>query len=241
MLIGFHDSFGGAAYPLHKITSIGREQDPGDGKALYREVRFEEGKVGFRLYGRQYENFVARPAQLIPSEPGCRLIRAEDGQSWSEPLIGWALCLDGEIRPVTANGVLGGSSPSMHSWVQMPDSSVQAVGEYTEPCSFDSVADMVAHFTPKSAEPDPWPAAEEALRAAQANLDARPEDAGDDVFEPLAAAWDVAIHALLHLPATTSAQAIRKIEVAMFTPSVPRGDVDFPALIAEAKRVAARS
>lgn len=147
MLSGFYEE-SGVIFPIDRITQIGREHKYNGTGAYVRAVRVGEGDESHEVVNVNVTRMLARASQLIPAEPGCRLVRVDEGKVWGEPLIAWALCLDGEIRAVTANGVSAGCSPDADYFVQMPDGSVQAVGEWTEPCCFASVDEFVAHFTP---------------------------------------------------------------------------------------------
>lgn len=83
-----------------------------------------------------------------------------------------------------------------------------------------------------------WAAAEAAYARADADLEALPEPYTDTEMDRLADIRGKAIDAILDLPATTTAQAIRKLELAMFDEQMVRTGVDFPALLADAKRLA---
>lgn len=84
-----------------------------------------------------------------------------------------------------------------------------------------------------------WVAAELAYARADAELDRLPTPYADEDADRLADAREDAIHAILDLPATNATQALRKIELAMFDSTMVRTGVDFPALLADAKRLAA--
>lgn len=82
-----------------------------------------------------------------------------------------------------------------------------------------------------------WEAAEEALRDADANLEALPKPYTDEDCDRLADIRSEAVAAILALPATTPAQALRKIELSMFDDTMVLANVDFPTVLAEARSV----
>lgn len=59
-------------------------------------------------------------------------------------VIAWALCFDGEVRPVTPNGVNDGNGRDVY--VELADGSIEAVGEWVDPCGFADADEMDRHY-----------------------------------------------------------------------------------------------
>jgi hypothetical protein len=149
MLNHFITSWDGSGYRSSDIERIGRTLKDKDGWQ-FRVIHMRDGSTN-KLDDTRVDELLAAPAQLIPALPGTSLIRVlvgggVPGEILREPAIGWALCNDGEVRIVTANGVSGGGNPEAETWAEMPDGSVQAVGQWTEPAWFKGAAEMLDHF-----------------------------------------------------------------------------------------------
>jgi hypothetical protein len=82
-----------------------------------------------------------------------------------------------------------------------------------------------------------WRTAEDELAKAEADLEALAEPYTDAECDRLADIRGNAIDAILALPAMNAAQAVRKLELAMFDEQMVRTGVDYPALLADAKRL----
>ena len=134
---------GDALYPLDQI-----ERAP----AFWETGR--EGQVPVRVNGKsvmvctfngEFAGLLMRPTQLVPSEPGTRLLRvwvnveSNEDKVLKAPVVAWALCFDGEVRPVTAHGVNGGNTISEPVYVEMPDGSVQSTSIHDEVNGYDNV------------------------------------------------------------------------------------------------------
>jgi hypothetical protein len=91
----------------------------------------------------------------MPVEPGTRLLTVFGGLTGDEPpfvdtapIIAWALCIDGQVRPVTPAGVSRGYNPaSSGNWypdyLQLPDGAIHQFGLDAEPENFGSVAVVI--------------------------------------------------------------------------------------------------
>lgn len=113
------------------------------------------------------DRLMRRPTHLVPVEAGTFALHAwasdEERGVIKSPVIAWALCLDGEVRPVTAQGVNDGDM--MHDgegYVLMPGGSVQSVGEHVDPVWFDTLTEYSEHMwaalaarTAAAPNPDP--------------------------------------------------------------------------------------
>jgi len=136
--------------PLSTIARIGSEYHP-EGKAIMRRLYLRGDELPREVLKHEADDLLKTPLQLIPAEPGTRIIRVgpEVPHIWYTRLIGWALCLNGEVRPVTPNGVNDSVSIDTEMFVEMSDGSVEGVGEWTDPCRFESAQAMLKHFHPE--------------------------------------------------------------------------------------------
>lgn len=95
------------------------------------------------------ERLLMRPLQMIAAEPGTYHLRTwrDKGEFGviKTPVVGWGLCADGDVRPVTPQGVHDCADRDTSTYVLMPDGSVQSVGEHTEPVWFDTEEEYLAH------------------------------------------------------------------------------------------------
>lgn len=145
----FFDHSHGYLRPISHIAVIGPE-DRKPGKAIMRRLKMKGEDDWTDLLKYQADGILQTPVQLIPAEPGTRVIRVFDQEPkvWYARVIAWALCLDGEIRAVTPNGINDGIGYDGEAYVEMPTGEIEAVGEWTDPCRFDSADDMIKHFHP---------------------------------------------------------------------------------------------
>ncbi len=136
---------------LGSIVTIGepRERTRRWGKTRVRDITCADGSV--HAMGVAFvDSLLRRPMQLMPAEAGTYALNAwsdEDERGVSKvPVIAWALCVDGDVRPVTPQGVnSGGMMDDGEGYVLMPNGSVQAIGEHTEPVWFDTLDEYSAH------------------------------------------------------------------------------------------------
>jgi hypothetical protein len=135
--------------PMHQIASASAEVNKHGVEML--KLRLQDGttSVGWATW----ERFGETPIQLIPSEPGTSFLHVftggDDVGEWSVdtvPLIGWALCIDGEVRPVTASGVNDGVSEleDIGNFVQMPNGQVVSCSAWASQTGFDSTENLLA-------------------------------------------------------------------------------------------------
>ncbi len=135
---------------LSSIVKIGepREVRRSWGSSRVRDVSCADGST-HSLGVPFVDGLLRRPMQLMPAEPGTFALHvwgtADDGGVNRTPVIAWALCVDGEVRPVTPQGVNnGGMMRDGEGYVLMPNGSVQSVGEHADEVWFDSVEDYCA-------------------------------------------------------------------------------------------------
>ncbi|MBM7405668.1 MULTISPECIES: hypothetical protein [Sphingomonas] len=139
--------------PLHQVVSASSVENRHGVEML--KLRQADGTTNMDLM--TWERFGETPVQLIPSEPGTNLLQifsddgSDDGQAaeWfveAIPLIGWALCIDGEVRPVTASGVNDGVSEpeDIGNFVEMPNGKVVSCSRWASQGSFDNIAKLLA-------------------------------------------------------------------------------------------------
>ena len=117
--------------------------------------------------------------------------------------------------------------------IDAPEAAIDRLAAEMELRCLDWLLDRAALTASTS---DAWDAAEQAYQKADADLEALSGPFTDEQIDRLADLRSDAIDAIMALPAATSAQALRKIELAMFDGSHVRTGVDFPALIADARR-----
>lgn len=100
------------------------------------------------LWEHDRDALLRRPLQLLPAEPGWSIIRTNDrgDEPWTmrEPVIGWAVCFDGEIRPVAPNGIPNDSKRC--TYVEMPGGRIEGVTEWADPPGFENATEMATHF-----------------------------------------------------------------------------------------------
>lgn len=115
--------------PMHQIVSASPVENQHGVDML--KLRQADGTTRTGLM--TWEGFGQTPVQLIPSEPGTSFLHVftddSDAAEWSVeavPLIGWALCVDGDVRPVTASGINDGVSEphDIGNFVAMPNGKI---------------------------------------------------------------------------------------------------------------------
>jgi hypothetical protein len=126
-------------------------------RIVYREedqshvVYLKDGEYGRKLSANAHGHLTKHPVQLLHADAGTKLCQWDlDGpepQIWYEPVIAWALCIDGEIRPATPCGVDDGIWHSdTVSYVKMPDGYIKAAGPNPDIGSFDDEAALLKHL-----------------------------------------------------------------------------------------------
>lgn len=149
-----------AFVPLHNISRVSvRRPAPSDKIAVIHTVDGKEHEASFCAW----EEFQRAAVQLIPVAAGMHLIRfgidSSDPKEWwlsREPIIAWALCVDGEMRPATPQGVWDGMGweHDPGPYVEMPDGRVINTWRHGDYASFASVDEMVRQYL-KDAGKDP--------------------------------------------------------------------------------------
>jgi hypothetical protein len=132
-MTGFFKTERGNLIPLGSIRRIGApfEQTTGRGiKIVVQRIHYADGET-FDAFESDVDKLAMRPDRLLPAEPGTKLIAVgvHESRAWIRraPLIAWAFCLDGEMRPVTPDGVNDGTTPpDLGWWVEMPDGKLYA-------------------------------------------------------------------------------------------------------------------
>jgi len=122
-------------------------------------LQLHSGGEPLKLFAFDYAALEARPVQLMPVEPGTLLITVFGGPAENEapfvdkaPIIAWALCFDGQVRPVTPAGVSRGFNPaSSGNWypeyLEFPNGAIHQFGYDAEPEDFGSVAVVIERET----------------------------------------------------------------------------------------------
>ncbi|KKC27314.1 hypothetical protein [Sphingomonas sp. SRS2] len=128
---------------LDRILSIGEPTKTGD-RTVHR-VRLDGDEL-LDLHGHEVDRIRIRAVQMMPAAPGTAMIfpyRGDDGEmrGWNKPVIAWAICIDGEVRPVTPGGVNDGAPAGDFQFgVLMPDGRV-IIGDLE---TYDSVEAYLA-------------------------------------------------------------------------------------------------
>lgn len=116
-------------FPLAEIESIGPCAQRTGVHGEWYGVR-RRGKDTLYLTETMWHALMRRPVQITPIDPGFTLVRLGcDGDgpwSFSDQILAWALCYDGEVRPLTRDGVDGGIPFDDPVYVRMPDGTLDA-------------------------------------------------------------------------------------------------------------------
>lgn len=140
----------GEHIPVAEISGIG---SPRKGKygSDERVVTMRDG-ARHTISDSTLHRIIMRPVHIVPAEAGTFHLSAWRAKGkiivHRTPVVGWAVCADGEVRPVTPHGVFDLGGPDAETYVLMPDGKVNGVGEHTEPKWFSSLADYVDHVLP---------------------------------------------------------------------------------------------
>ena len=147
-MIGFHSTDSMDRYlRLEDIAGFGARKHSMHPKVLH--AKLQNGDTVEVSY-QERASILRRPVQLIPAEAGLSIVTAGadvvDGSPWMdiEPLIAWALCLDGEVRAVGPDGV--SCDDERATYVKFPDGTVRGIGQWSDPCRFKTVEEMRDHF-----------------------------------------------------------------------------------------------
>ncbi|WP_239435155.1 hypothetical protein [Sphingomonas sp. ACRSK] len=135
---------------MHQIVSASAVENRHGVEML--KLRQADGTTNTGLM--TWEGFGQRPVQLIPSEPGTSFLHVftgdDDPAEWSVeavPLIGWALCIDGEVRPVTASGINDSvSEPNdIGNFVAMPNGKIVSCSSWASCAWFDNTEELLSY------------------------------------------------------------------------------------------------
>jgi hypothetical protein len=117
-------------YPLADIESVGSCAPGRAVKGEWWSVRRRENKSSVYLSESMWQNLMRHPVQIMPIDPSYSLIRFGcDGDgpwSFADHVLAWALCWDGEMRPITRDGVDGGLPFFDPVYIRMPDGTMEA-------------------------------------------------------------------------------------------------------------------
>ena len=117
-------------HPLSEIHAIGPLVQT-VGQMRFAIVTMKNGE-DIRVADYELEELLHRPLQIMPADRGTKLVHYlidATPEHWTVPLSGWALCMDGITRPMTAGGVVCDSSEHPYGvFVQMADGTVTQVG-----------------------------------------------------------------------------------------------------------------
>lgn len=148
-MIGFFQPLGAhGAVSLADIRALGDEEANEHGVML-RTVYLKNPDRKVQTFAHEWHALLERPVQIIPALGGTSIVSWDVSltppELWRTPVIAWALCLDGEVRPVTPGGV----NDAVHgpTYVEMPGGKIEAVGEWGDPPGFDDAATLIKHFT----------------------------------------------------------------------------------------------
>jgi hypothetical protein len=159
-MIGLVESFG-EAFSISDIGSVVRvERQPRS--AEHHVIKRTSGEVSGRLYGLDYDDLLGRPVQLVSAETGTSLlivfVSDDDAFAVRIPVLAWALCMDGQVRPILPSGVRRRYSESTADWhpdyVEMPDGSIYEFGFEADTDRYDSVDEVLAIETNRKARYD---------------------------------------------------------------------------------------
>ncbi|MBB3347349.1 hypothetical protein [Sphingomonas sp. BK069] len=144
----------GLRCPIAHIESIGEETIVRDGCKVH-QVKLRGRDVPLQVAHYDVDRILTTPTQLIPAQPDTYLLwcwTAELGISVGKnPVIAWALCVDGRMRPVTAQGVNDGDTdPDRDFYVLMPNKSVQCTNEHAENPFYDTLDEYAASESKKA-------------------------------------------------------------------------------------------
>ncbi|WP_157218701.1 hypothetical protein [Flavisphingomonas formosensis] len=144
MLSGFFNIMCKGDFPIADIEWI----KPLDARAKEADrypVKLR-GNRAVELFEFEYNELMHRPIQIMPAETGTNLVSfdaSDPPMIFRSPIIGWALCLDGRIRPVIPIGVV---NPGVDSFVEMRGGGIAALSDAAEIDEFASADEMLQHF-----------------------------------------------------------------------------------------------
>lgn len=153
-MIGLVETLDGIC-ALADIKSV-QHVDRVEGRAEQYVLHRHSVGVPMKMFAHGYRELEARPVQIIPAEPGTKLIRVFGGLSRGEvpvadksPILAWAICVDGLIRPVTPSGVSRGFNPDgkadwFPDYVEMASGGIYELGNDGDFECLDNVDEVIA-------------------------------------------------------------------------------------------------
>ncbi|MDP5279932.1 hypothetical protein Q9Q95_13435 [Sphingomonas sp. DG1-23] len=125
---------------------------PGKHGGEAMDLRLHDG-TRLEEFGPAREGFERLPVQLVPAEPGWQLCRIWFGEGDEgpgvgfSPIIAWAQCVDGEMRPVTPCGVNdGGDDPERGIYVRTPDGRIEPASSWGDGRLFEHAGEFLEHY-----------------------------------------------------------------------------------------------
>jgi hypothetical protein len=140
-------------FPIDDIRSV-QHVAARSGRCEHYVVRRRSSEATIDLFTWDMVDLSRRPMQLTAAEPGTKLIAVyvdhEGGSSDVLPVLSWALCLDGFVRPVLPSGVRRGYSEHdaqtfyrCPDYIQSPDGSIYEFGYEAEFDRYDTVEQII--------------------------------------------------------------------------------------------------
>lgn len=133
------------AFPVADIARIDMMTKV-DGRAPTRKLRLKSGG-SFDLFEFEVDELMRRPMSITLAEPGWRLVSvnlANPEASFVDRLVGWAICMDGRIRPVGPSGIENGL-PNFPCYAMLPDGRCHGTDKDMDGIQFDSFEKLVAN------------------------------------------------------------------------------------------------
>lgn len=148
---------GTGAIPLADIKSLQLVYG-GVGQAEHHVLTRHSGSSSLKVLAHEYTELMGRPIQLLPADIGTRLIMTfsspgdDHVYADSDPVIAWALCVDGQVRPVLPSGVrrvyrFSDQNVWHPDYVQLPDGSIYQYGLESEPGTYADIDAVIAEET----------------------------------------------------------------------------------------------
>lgn len=152
-MIGLLDVGVGAAVPLADIKSV-EHVEWGPGRAEHYRLHRNSGAQAATLFPHDYTDLMMRPVQIIPAEPGTRLILVyslpcdEVASADADPVLAWALCMDGQVRPILPSGVrrdfrFNDQNVWHPDYVQLPDGKIYQFGLESDCGVYASIEEVI--------------------------------------------------------------------------------------------------
>ncbi len=155
-MIGLMEHSGGA-FPITEIHNV-RYVEQRPGRAEHYVLDRRAAAKPLEIFPTEYADLMARPVQLLLAESGTRLIMVYSmpgdaaAIADSDPVVAWALCLDGQVRPVLPSGVrriyrFSDQNVWHPDYVQLPDGTICQYGLESEPGTYADIDAVIAEET----------------------------------------------------------------------------------------------